>query len=100
MRTGIPLGVDNQAVWGENSVQIAPGDLLLMYTDGMVDAQNANGEPMGFKPMLEIASALQHRTVRDVQDALISEVRAYAGSEQQFDDLTLVLLKRGLKNGD
>ncbi len=94
MRTGIPLGVDNQAAWGESSVQIAPGDLLLMYTDGVVDAQNAEGEPMGFKPMLEIASTLKHRTARDVQDALISEVRAYAGSEQQFDDLTLVLLQR------
>jgi serine phosphatase RsbU (regulator of sigma subunit) len=44
--------------------------------------------------MLEIASTLKHRTARDVQDALISEVRAFAGSEQQFDDLTLVLLKR------
>jgi hypothetical protein len=94
MRTGIPLGVDSQAAWGESSVQIDTGDLLLMYTDGMVDAHNAKGEPMGFKPMLEIASTLRHRTVRDVQDALISEVRAYAGSEQQFDDLTLVLLKR------
>ena len=48
----------------------------------------------GDRRMLEIAASLRHRSPRHLQDALISEVRAFTGNEQQFDDLTLVLIKR------
>jgi hypothetical protein len=93
-RTGIPLGVSLDAEWGTGVAQLAPGDLLLLYTDGVVEAHNAKRELFGASRMLAIASSLQHRSARHVQDALISAVRAFAGNEGQFDDLTLVLIRR------
>jgi serine phosphatase RsbU (regulator of sigma subunit) len=93
-RTGMPLGVSLEASWSEEAVQLAPGDLLLLYTDGVVDAHNPDQELFGADRMLEITISLKHRSALHVQDAILSEVRAFAGNEQQFDDLTLVLIKR------
>jgi serine phosphatase RsbU (regulator of sigma subunit) len=93
-RTGIPLGVSLEATWVEEVVQLAPDDILLLYTDGVVDAHNSSQELFGVNRMLEIAISLKHRSARHVQDAILSEMRAFAGNEQQFDDLTLVLIKR------
>lgn len=93
-RTGIPLGVSLEATWEQRTLEFAPGDLLLMYTDGVIEAHNPQDELMGASRLLEIAGALKHRSVTDIQDAIISGVRAFAGDEQQFDDLTLVLVKR------
>ncbi len=93
-RTGIPLGVSLEASWGEEVLRIAPGDLLLLYTDGVVDAHNPDQELFGVSRMLEIAVSLKHRSARHVQDAILSEVRAFAENEPQFDDLTLVLIMR------
>ncbi len=93
-RTGMPLGVSEEATWGVKNIQLNPGNLLLMYTDGVVEAHNTAQELFGTDRMLEIAHRLKHRSAQDVQDAIVSEVRAFTGSEGQFDDLTLVLLKR------
>ena len=43
VRTGIPIGVERDSRWGQSSLSIQPGDLLILYTDGMPEAQNAEG---------------------------------------------------------
>jgi serine phosphatase RsbU (regulator of sigma subunit) len=93
-RTGLPLGVSQENEWGEGAVQLTQGDLLLLYTDGVVEAHNSKEELFGDKRMLEIASSLKHRSVTDIQDAILSEMQVFSGSKHQFDDLTLVLIKR------
>ncbi len=97
-RTGMPLGVSPEATWAEGEIHLTPGDLLLLFTDGVVESHSPDNEMLGDSRMIEIAASLKHRSPRHVQDAIISDVRAFTGSEQQFDDLTLVLIKRdGLK---
>jgi serine phosphatase RsbU (regulator of sigma subunit) len=93
-RTGIPLGLSPEAIWSEGVLNLASGDLLLLYTDGVVEAHNPDAELFGVDRMLKIIDSLKHRSVRHVQDAIISEVQAFTKSEQQFDDLTMVLIKR------
>jgi serine phosphatase RsbU (regulator of sigma subunit) len=93
-RTGMPLGISPEATWSEGQIQLVPGDLLLLYTDGLIETHNSDNELFGDNRMLEISTSLKHRSARHVQDALVSEVRAFTGNEQQFDDLTLVLIKR------
>jgi sigma-B regulation protein RsbU (phosphoserine phosphatase) len=90
----MPLGVSPEAIWTEGEILLSPGDLLLLYTDGVIESHSPENEIFGDNRMLEIAVSLQHRSPRDMQDAIISEVRAFTGNEQQFDDLTLVLIKR------
>jgi len=93
-RTGMPLGISDDAVWEQDVVHIPDGGLLLLYTDGVTDAQNHEGELFGEKQVLQSLQARPGRTARQVQDALLSAVLAFAGAEPQADDITLMVLAR------
>jgi serine phosphatase RsbU (regulator of sigma subunit) len=91
--TGIPLGMSLEATWEIGTLHLEPGDSLLLYTDGVVDANNQAQESFGGERLLEIAVSLKHRSAQDVLEAILSGVRTFTGNEKQFDDLTLVLIK-------
>jgi hypothetical protein len=94
-RTGIPLGISDDAVWERAIVQVPPGGLLLLYTDGVTDIQNQEGQFFGEKGMLEVVSANTGHSAHQAQDALLSSIYTFAGAEPQVDDITLMVLKRG-----
>ena len=94
-RTGMALGVVEDATWKQEAVQLAPGDLLLLYTDGITEAQDLQGAFFGEKRLLETVQANQGRSAQDVQDALIAEVHEFVGDAPQFDDITLIVVIRG-----
>ena len=93
-RTGIPLGISDEAVWERAIAHIPTSSLLLLYTDGVTDAQNQQGEFFGEKQMLDLVRSRFGLTAREIQDALINGVFAFAGSEPQVDDITLMILSR------
>ena len=93
-RTGIPLGVNDDATWESREVRIHPGDLLLLYSDGVIEAQNVDKELFGEGRVLDIIRAYLSRQARDVEEALLSGVRDFAGDAPQFDDITLMVIKR------
>ena len=92
--TGMPLGIAEEAEWGREIVQIPPGGLLLLYTDGVLEAQNSAGELFGRQPVLDLIQTQVGRPIRELQDALISAVYAFAANQPQADDITLMLLAR------
>ncbi|MDX1438009.1 MAG: PP2C family protein-serine/threonine phosphatase, partial [Anaerolineales bacterium] len=92
--TGLPLGVMPEATWEQVDLDLDPGDLLLLYTDGAVEAHNHKREVFGDQRMLDIVSPLRRRSPRHIQEALVSGVRAYSAGNQLSDDLTLVLIQR------
>ena len=93
-RTGIPLGVNDDATWESREVHIHPGDLLMLYSDGVIEAQNVDKELFGEGRVLDIIRAYLSRQARDVEEALLSGVRDFAGDAPQFDDITLMVIKR------
>lgn len=95
-RTGIPLGISDDASWERAIIDIPLGGLLLLYTDGVLDAQNPQGEFFGERQMLDIARAHLGQPAREIQDALLSGVYTFAGPEPQVDDITLMILIRNL----
>ncbi len=94
-RTGIPLGISEDAVWERAIVHIPPRGMLLLYTDGVTDVQNPEGDFFGEKGMLDVVRTNRRRSAPETLDALISSIYAYAGSEPQVDDITLMLVQRG-----
>jgi hypothetical protein len=94
VRTGVPLGIAEDATWEQASVQLRPGSLILIYTDGIQDAQNAHGDFYGEERMAWVIRANLQRPVGDIQDALLSEVYTFASGEPQVDDITLMILAR------
>jgi NarL family two-component system response regulator LiaR len=93
-RTGMPLGVLEDAIWEQGSVQIASGDALVLYTDGITEAQDRQEEFFGEKRLLEIVQDSLGRSAQDMQDALLAEVHRFMGDASQFDDITLMAVVR------
>jgi serine phosphatase RsbU (regulator of sigma subunit) len=93
-RTGIPLGVMEETSWKRESVIFEHGDALVLYTDGITDAQNTSEEFYGLERLQEALSQQRGRTAEEIRDALREEVRTWVGKAAQFDDITLMVLVR------
>ena len=78
----------------KSAVQIARGDVLLLYTDGVTDAQNSEGAFFGGERLLEVVQAQVGHSAQDMQDALLAEIQGFVGDAPQFDDITLVVVAR------
>jgi serine phosphatase RsbU (regulator of sigma subunit)/DNA-binding NarL/FixJ family response regulator len=94
-KTGMVLGIVDEATWEQHVVQLDVGDVLLLYTDGVTDAQNKEKELFGEKRLLEVAQANMGRSAGDIQKALITQVLEFVGSSPQFDDITLIVIVKG-----
>jgi len=93
-RTGMLLGVEPEESWSQASVQLAPGDVLVLYTDGILDAENAGGEFFGRERMLNTLWANQERSAKEIQEALVEAVGDFARGAVQSDDIALVVAVR------
>ncbi len=91
---GMALGIVTDTNWGHTTVQLPPGALLLLYTDGVVDAQNPQKERFGNEQMLDVARANLGRSAQATQDGLLAQLQQFIGDEPQFDDITLMAIMR------
>jgi serine phosphatase RsbU (regulator of sigma subunit) len=91
---GIAVGVVAEPKWGYSTVELPHGGLLLMYTDGVVDALSPDGERFGVEQMLDVAGGLADRPAGEVQARLLAEIQQFMGHQPQFDDVTLVAVRR------
>ena len=96
-RTGIPLGVYEDETWPQGTVQLIPGDTLVLYTDGITEAQDRQEKFFGKERLLEVAQANLGRSAQEIQDALLTAVDKFVGNAPQFDDITLMVVVRGKK---
>jgi serine phosphatase RsbU (regulator of sigma subunit) len=93
-RTGMALGVTDNTSWDEGRQSLAAGDTLLLYTDGLPDAQGASGEFLGTARLLHAARAHLGLPATHMQQALLAEVHHFVGEAPRFDDLTLLVVVR------
>lgn len=89
---GMPLGIDRTEKYVRSIEHLRSGDLILMYTDGVVDAANFEGDPFGRERLRE--SLLRHAALPASQLAkqILWDVRRYAGLSRLMDDITLVAI--------
>ena len=93
-RTGIPLGMFIDQTWEQKSVQLAPGDTLLLYTDGVTEAQNRDLALWGVDRLVEVAEANLGRPAHEIQSAILQAVRRHMGDAPQFDDMAIGVVVR------
>jgi serine phosphatase RsbU (regulator of sigma subunit) len=98
---GMALGVIEDTKWGNTTIQIQPGSTLLIYTDGVVDAQNSSMERFGSEQMLEVVRGNLGRSALQLQEELLGRIQQFSGEEPQFDDITVMIVsrERGGKGG-
>jgi serine phosphatase RsbU (regulator of sigma subunit) len=93
---GFPLGLEHDIApfVGELSVDLAPGDGVVLYSDGFTEAENARGEFYGLDRLCAVASQHWPQPANGVKEAIVADVHDFIGEQTVYDDLTLVVLKR------
>jgi len=93
--TGMPVGLVETAEFGVAEERLAPGDKVVIYTDGVTEAQNAAGEFFGKKRLREIVTGHAGERCQAVHDAIQEAVTEFTEGAPQSDDITLVVLEFG-----
>lgn len=93
-RTGIPLGISQDATWQQKIIKFSPGDLLVMYTDGITEARNQHGAFFGDQRLLDVLRANLGRPAQEIQQAVLDEVQRYAGNAPREDDIAIIVMAR------
>ena len=91
---GVALGVMPDYEFEESCVELSPGDMVVLYTDGVTEAIDADNEEFGTERLEEVFRAGPPASVEEASDAVFGAVRAFAGDAPQFDDITCVTLMR------
>lgn len=91
---GIPLGVLAPAEIEQKVLALAPGDVVLFYTDGLTDSLDQQGEAFGDERLGCVLSDHRGQTAVEIADAIDAAVREFVGGAPRYDDLTLIVLKR------
>ena len=90
---GLALGLLPQADYQEEEVQLRPGDLVVLYTDGITEAFNPEEDEFGEERLTELLLRERHRSAREIFDAVMRAVDDFTAGAPQHDDLTLLVCK-------
>jgi len=88
---GPVLGVLPDARYEQAKLQVSPGDLLVMYSDGLVEAINSHGEEYGEGRLRELLATLTEKSANDILRAIVASLAAFSGITELRDDLTIVV---------
>ena len=94
MPTGMPLGIDDEAVYTARDLHLKPGDVLLLYTDGVTEAMNPAGEEFGLEQLKSVLQANGQKPAGEIIAEILRVVENFTGDGAMFDDTTLVIFKR------
>ncbi|MBZ5514089.1 MAG: PP2C family protein-serine/threonine phosphatase [Acidobacteriia bacterium] len=89
----LPLGIDPRAQFTTATLTLAAGDLLVCYTDGVIDAVNAQDEDYGEARLLELVKAGGGESAASTLKRLMADVEKFVGATRQHDDITGLVLR-------
>ncbi len=90
---GTVLGAFDSAPFEEGRTQLSEGDLLVVYSDGISEAQDAAGEEYGEARLAELAVARRNETAENIRRRIFDDIDRWTGEAERGDDQTLVILK-------
>ena len=90
---GLPLGIDNGAAYETAVVEFKPGDALIFYTDGVIEAFNDRGEEFGNGRWIEAIRALPDWKAAESLQFLMKRVDEFVGMTRQSDDITCLVFR-------
>jgi sigma-B regulation protein RsbU (phosphoserine phosphatase) len=90
---GIPLGVIEDTELEERKIEMKSGDLVIFYTDGVTEAVDDEDRLFGEERLAQIIRDAYKLSARDTIEQINSEVLSFSKNVQQFDDITLIVLK-------
>lgn len=93
---GFPIGLDAEIAefFVETSVPLYSGDVVVLYTDGITEAENMDKLLYGLDRLIEVIEINGQRSAAEIRHAVIKDVRSHIGEQKVFDDITLLVLKQ------
>ena len=91
---GLPLGIKTDADYREGRTQLQPGDVLVIYSDGVTEAVSPTGEEFGSTRLYEVVSRNIEASAAGIRDRIESSLTKFAQGTSAADDITLVIVKR------
>ena len=93
---GMGIGLGDGTVFSssitEESIQLAPGDVCVLYTDGVTEARRGD-EEFGYERLMETVLSVRSQSAMEIKDHVLATVKAFTDQEVSHDDLTLFVLK-------
>lgn len=94
MPTGVLLGIQPDGHWAEDTTRLAPGDTLVLYTDGITEAFSPTGEMFGDERLMAVLSAHRNQPAEQIVDAIKQALASFMSSNLATDDITVVVIQR------
>jgi serine phosphatase RsbU (regulator of sigma subunit) len=92
-RGGLPLGMFRETRYYEHFIQLSPGQIMVLYTDGITEAANEDGEEFGKERLVECVITGKELEAKDIISLIHQEVTAFSGGKTLADDGTLLIVK-------
>ena len=87
-----PLGVLEDIDYQETQLELTPGDKVILYTDGIVEAMNEKEEMFGFERLLDVVQGTQSMSADSLLQEILNKVNEFADGATQHDDLTVIVI--------
>ena len=91
---GMILGILPKSVYTESRVAMQPGDVLVLFTDGVTEATDPQGEDFGDERLAALVASMEDRPTADIVEAIHSAVAEYTQGAPAADDITVVVVRR------
>jgi sigma-B regulation protein RsbU (phosphoserine phosphatase) len=92
--SGMPLGILPDVGYGNSETELGPGDVLLLYSDGITECMNKAGDMFGEARLREVLTQAIASDAHGIRGAIFSAVDTFRENEPYSDDMTLIVLKR------
>jgi len=95
---GFPIGLDEDIAdfIAQENVKLNPGDVVVLYTNGITEAEDIKGVQYGLERLCEVVKQNWQQSTGEIRQIVIEDVRQHIGEQKVFDDITLLILKRKL----
>ncbi|WP_233258800.1 PP2C family protein-serine/threonine phosphatase [[Phormidium] sp. ETS-05] len=93
---GFPIGLEAEIgdFIAHQEVRLNPGDLVVLYTDGITEAFDIHHQQYGLERLCKLVQSHRHLSAAEIRQIVIDDVRCHMGAQKVFDDITLVVLKQ------
>ena len=92
MPTGPAIGLSREPVYSSETIKLEPGDLLLLYTDGLLESRNRKGEEFGEPRLIDYIKQHNQDKPEKIISGIMETVKSF--SDYITDDITMMVLKR------
>ncbi len=93
-RTGTLVGLFENETWQEAELAFEKGDTLVIYTDGITEAESKDGAFFGMQRLLQVINANPGQSAKQLLQIILAEINAFTGGSELLDDISVVIIKR------